>query len=234
MAQKILIYTKARTAAKNLCDGLEKRGFTVQVTGNKRKMLSLAAAGRCDFFVFDGGDQESDQDFCRRLRQLYEYAHIIVVSSARKGKANFAEVADAVIAPPLTLRKVVRRIHLFNEMPPPYLLHVADVTLDPKERVLSRDDGYQVRLTPKETRLLKLLMCHANQIVSKEEIMREVWDTAYTGDMRTIHVHIRWLRQKLEPVPSHPVYIHTVRGTGYWFGLNQESHPLYSCSESAP
>jgi DNA-binding response OmpR family regulator len=96
------------------------------------------------------------------------------------------------------------------------LITVADIILDPKEKVVRRGHS-QMHLTPKEARLLQLLMENAGKLVAREEIMRRVWDTEYTGDMRTIDVHVRWLRKKLEPTPGAPRYICTVRGKGYRF-----------------
>jgi len=114
------------------------------------------------------------------------------------------------------MRKVLRRMKTLREALPHYLISVADVTLDPKDRVVRRNN-LETHLTPKEARLLQLLMENAGSLVAREDIMKRVWDTEYTGDMRTIDVHVRWLRKKLEPDPSAPRYIRTVRGKGYRF-----------------
>ena len=75
--------------------------------------------------------------------------------------------------------------------------------------------GKAQQLTPKEFELLKLLMNHADEIVSREAIMREIWDTDYLGDTRTLDVHIRWLREKIEDNASKPSRLRTLRGQGY-------------------
>ncbi|RMF04865.1 MAG: DNA-binding response regulator [Chloroflexi bacterium] len=72
-------------------------------------------------------------------------------------------------------------------------------------------------LTPKEFKLLNLLVTHKNQVMSRKEIMLQVWDTDYMGDTRTLDVHIRWLREKIEEEPSQPDLIRTIRGVGYRF-----------------
>lgn len=77
--------------------------------------------------------------------------------------------------------------------------------------------GQAHHLTPKECRLLATLMQHAGQILSREFLMQTVWDTHYTGDTRTIEVHVAWLRKKLEEDTSNPQRILTVRGIGYMF-----------------
>jgi DNA-binding response OmpR family regulator len=76
-------------------------------------------------------------------------------------------------------------------------------------------NGIAHHLTPKECRLLATLMQHAGQILTREFLMQEVWDTHYTGDTRTVEVHIAWLRKKIEEDTSNPQRILTVRGAGY-------------------
>lgn len=77
-------------------------------------------------------------------------------------------------------------------------------------------------LTPKEFKLLHLLINHHDQILSRKTIMQEVWETDYLGDTRTLDVHIRWLREKIEDNPSRPQRLITIRGTGYRFILSPE------------
>lgn len=73
-------------------------------------------------------------------------------------------------------------------------------------------------LTPKEFELLLLFMQNPGRVLSRRTIMEEVWHTSYLGDTRTLDVHIRWLRQKIEPDPSHPQILRTQRGVGYVLG----------------
>ncbi len=89
-------------------------------------------------------------------------------------------------------------------------------TLDRQTRQLLRQDGVY-RLTPKLVELLTLLMLNENKIISRKTLMQEIWQTDYMGDTRTLDVHIRWVREKLEIDPSYPVYLQTVRREGYIF-----------------
>ena len=93
-------------------------------------------------------------------------------------------------------------------------IEVGDMVLDPARRVVSCSDG-QIKLTPKECRLLGALMSNGGKVLSREDLMREVWDTDYMGDTRTLDVHIRYLRRKIEKDPSDPSRIITIRGVGY-------------------
>jgi DNA-binding response OmpR family regulator len=77
--------------------------------------------------------------------------------------------------------------------------------------------GVSVKLTPKECQLLTAFMSHPGQVLPRELLIKEIWHTDYTGDMRMLHVHIRWLRVKIEDDPGHPRLVQTVRGRGYRF-----------------
>ena len=88
------------------------------------------------------------------------------------------------------------------------------MTLD-LEKACLKKNGNQIHLTPKETKLMALLMQNVGKVVSRSELMQEVWNTEYLGDTRTLDVHICWLRQKIEDNPRIPEFILTRRGQGY-------------------
>jgi DNA-binding response OmpR family regulator len=90
------------------------------------------------------------------------------------------------------------------------------LTLDVAAQTVTKGDRV-VRLTPKECQLLTAFMRHPNQILASELLIEEIWQTHYTDEKRMLHVHIRWLRTKVEDDPSHPQLIQTVRGRGYRF-----------------
>ena len=94
------------------------------------------------------------------------------------------------------------------------MVKVDGITLDIQNSVL-RKNGDEVHLTPKETKLMILLMKNVGKVVSRSELMQEVWNTEYLGDTRTLDVHICWLRQKIEDNPRIPELILTRRGQGY-------------------
>jgi DNA-binding response OmpR family regulator len=88
------------------------------------------------------------------------------------------------------------------------------MTLDIDNAVLKKN-GHEIHLTPKESKVMALLMQNVGKVVSRSILMQEVWDTEYLGDTRTLDVHICWLRQKIEEDPRIPEYILTRRGQGY-------------------
>jgi DNA-binding response OmpR family regulator len=95
-------------------------------------------------------------------------------------------------------------------------VRAGDLTLDLAERCVIKK-GVSTHLTFKECALLEILIRSNGEVLTRKKLMKEVWDTDYLGDTRTLDVHIRWLRKKIEDDPSKPVLIRTVRGVGYRF-----------------
>jgi len=95
-------------------------------------------------------------------------------------------------------------------------VRAGDLTLDLAERCVIKK-GVSTHLTFKECALLEILIRSNGEVLTRKKLMKEVWDTDYLGDTRTLDVHIRWLRKKIEDDPSQPVLIRTVRGVGYRF-----------------
>ena len=94
------------------------------------------------------------------------------------------------------------------------MVKIEGMSLDTEKSILQRN-GDEVHLTPKETKLMVLLMQNVGKVVSRSELMQAVWNTEYLGDTRTLDVHICWLRQKIEDNPRIPELILTRRGQGY-------------------
>jgi two-component system phosphate regulon response regulator PhoB len=99
----------------------------------------------------------------------------------------------------------------------PVVLEHANLRLYPEECRVTRD-GLDVNLSPKEYRLLELFMQHPRRVWSRDKLLQHIWGQDYFGDSKTVDVHIRWLREKLESNPSAPEHLVTVRGFGYRFG----------------
>jgi len=129
--------------------------------------------------------------------------------------------AHAYLEQPVTPRRLSNRVKKALGTQVGRFVRGGDVCVDLLRRNVKCANGV-AHLTPKETALLAHLMRHPGRVVSRVEIMHEVWETDYTGDMRTVEVHIRWLRRKIEPDPKHPRRIVTVRRHGYVFWPHQQ------------
>jgi two-component system phosphate regulon response regulator PhoB len=165
-------------------------------------------------------------DVCRLLRYQGNPVPILMLSAkgSETDRVLGLEVgADDYLTKPFSMRELVARCRALlrrqrlSSLPQLPALQYKEITLYPQEcRVLVR--GQEVSLSPKEFRLLELFMSYARRVWSREQLLDQVWGPDFVGDSKTVDVHIRWLREKLEQDPSRPEYIVTVRGFGYRFG----------------
>ncbi|MEA5513874.1 response regulator transcription factor [Nodularia sp. UHCC 0506] len=165
-------------------------------------------------------------DICRLLRHQGNPVPILILSAkgSETDRVLGLEVgADDYLTKPFSMRELVARCRALlrrqrlSSLPQLQVLKHKNITLNPQEcRVLVRDQ--EVNLSPKEFRLLELFMSYARRVWSREQLLDQVWGPEFVGDSKTVDVHIRWLREKLEEDPSHPEHIVTVRGFGYRFG----------------
>lgn len=166
-------------------------------------------------------------DLCRLMRHRGNSVPILMLSA--KGTETDRVVglevgADDYLTKPFGMRELIARCRALlrrHRHAQPQLLEEAvkyqDITLYPQEcRVVVR--GEEINLSPKEFRILELFMSHPRRVWSREQLIERVWGPDFMGDSKTVDVHIRWLREKLELDPSHPEYLTTVRGFGYRFG----------------
>ena len=124
------------------------------------------------------------------------------------------EHANVVLTLPFTLRKLVNRIVPLLPGGGEHMLHVGPLRLD-LERKRVRCLGREARLTPRLAKLLQILMQHPGEVMQRDDLFKQVWETKYAGDTRTLDVHISWLRQAIEEDARHPQLLKTVRGVGY-------------------
>jgi two-component system phosphate regulon response regulator PhoB len=170
--------------------------------------------------------QVNGLDLCRLLRRQGNATPILILSArgSETDRVLGLEVgADDYLVKPFSTRELIARCRALlrrqkqTYLPQPTVLHYKDIYLYPQQcRVTVRNEV--VNLSPKEFRLLELFMSYPRRVWSRESLLDRVWGPDFVGDSKTVDVHIRWLRQKVERDPSHPEYILTVRGFGYRFG----------------
>jgi DNA-binding response OmpR family regulator len=119
---------------------------------------------------------------------------------------------------PFTAEQITALLARVPEHSTDYLLRCGPLVLNLANRTVSTPKG-EYTMTPKQCALLQMLMTRHGQVVSRGEIMELIWETSYLEDTRTLDVHIRWLRERIEPDPSSPIYLRTVRGIGYCLNL---------------
>jgi len=210
--------------------GLKREGFRVQVARDGAEALDVFDAVRPDLVLLDVMlPKVSGIDVCRELRRRSSVPIIMV--TAKGGEIDTVvglEVgADDYVTKPYRLRELVARMRAVlrrraGEAPAPVLsqdaLEVGDVALDPeRHEVVIRGDS--VTLPLKEFELLEILLANAGRVLTRDTIIDRVWGTDYVGDTKTLDVHVKRLRSKVEPDPSAPTRIATVWGVGYrWEG----------------
>ncbi len=200
---------------ESLCPGLEKRGYRVVLLPHDCLTLEGIREHNAEVVVVNAlAATYRGEEVCRTLRMLGVDLPILLLLPAGV-KTPPDSQADVVLVKPFTTRKVVNRIKKLAAEPPAHILQVGDIQLNCRTRWVQRNNGLPKKLTPKQTKLLETLMRHPGQVLSRRYLMKQVWQTDYLGDTRTLDVHIRWLREKIEPEPNRPIYITTKRGQGY-------------------
>ncbi|TAF08493.1 MAG: DNA-binding response regulator [Nostocales cyanobacterium] len=231
---RILVVEDEELIREMLVVALEEEGYEVITAADGRAAVeclkncqSNAGELSFDLVVLDLMlPQINGLDICRLMRHQGNSVPILMLSAkgSETDRVLGLEVgADDYLTKPFSMREMVarcrallrrQRLSILPQIP---VLKYKDVSLNAQEcRVLVR--GKEVNLSPKEFRLLELFMSYARRVWSREQLLDQVWGPDFVGDSKTVDVHIRWLREKLEQDPSHPEYIVTVRGFGYRFG----------------
>ena len=213
---------------------LEEEGYEVITAHDGRVALNCLQSSKItasefpfDLLVLDLMlPQINGLDICRLLRYEGNTIPILILSAkaSETDRVLGLEVgADDYLTKPFSMRELVARCRAllrrqsYTTSTQAAVQQFRDINLYPQEcRVTVR--GEDVNLSPKEFRLLELFMSYPRRVWSREQLIERVWGPDFLGDTKTVDVHIRWLREKLEHDPSQPEYLITVRGFGYRFG----------------
>ena len=223
---RLLVVEDDDTIRETVAEALEMEGFAVTAATNGRSAWDLLSRDSYDLVVLDLMlPGINGLDLCRQLRGSNTPPLILVVSArdTETDRVLGLEVgADDYLIKPFGMRELVARCRALlrrqrTPLPTASTLDYLDLELYPGECRVTRD-GIEIRLSPKEYRLLELFMQHPRRVWSREQLIEQVWGVDYIGDSKTVDVHIRWLREKIEDDPSQPAKLVTVRGFGYRFG----------------
>jgi DNA-binding response OmpR family regulator len=233
MAETILVVEDEPSLQETLAYNLKKEGYTVEAVGDGREALDLARKLKPDLIVLDLMLPSIDGfEVTRILRK--EMTTSILMLTARDDEIDRVvglEVgADDYLTKPFSMRELMarvkaqlRRVRLIREEMGKQDIEASQEKLSfdnlvinqTRREVILNDEPLQLK--PKEYELLTFLAEHKGQMLSREFILERVWGWDYIGDSRTVDVHVRWLRQKIEAEPAKPERIITVRGGGYRF-----------------
>ncbi|MFM9037603.1 MAG: response regulator [Actinomycetota bacterium] len=226
----VLLVEDEESFVDALTVGLKKEGFRVEVARDGLEALNKFDVTRPDVVLLDVMlPKISGIDVCRQLRKRTQVPIIMVTAKgAEIDTVVGLEVgADDYITKPYRMRELVARMRAVLRRAPgestgalddldASTLIVGDVVLDPEQhKVLVR--GAEVAMPLKEFELLHLLLANAGRVLPRETLIDRVWGTDYVGDTKTLDVHIKRLRTKIEDEPANPTRIVTIRGLGYKF-----------------
>ena len=221
---KILVVDDEATLVKGMKFNLENEGYQVECAYDGEAAVELARTGNFDLLVLDVMMPKLDGlEACMRIREFSNTPIIMLTAKSEDADKlmGFECGADDYLTKPFNILELKARIRALlrrsgRQRDQAALLTAGDITLNTEERVAIRD-GVAVDLTAKEYDLIELLMRNPRRVYSRENLMNVVWGYTYSGDYRTVDVHIRRLREKLEKNPAEPDHIMTKWGVGYYF-----------------
>ncbi len=231
---RVLVVEDEELIRDMIASALRDEGYEVTTaadgaTALRLLQLNMTVSSGCDYdlVILDLMlPQFNGLDLCRLLRQRQNPVPILMLSAkaSEADRVTGLELgADDYLTKPFSLREFVARCRAmlrrtqFGQTPSQERLQYEELVLYPQEcRVTVR--GEETNLSPKEFRLLELFMRHPRRVWSREQLLEKIWGIDFIGDSKTVDVHIRWLREKVEVDPSKPVYIVTIRGFGYRLG----------------
>ena len=195
MAKKVLVVDDEKLIVKGIRFSLEQDGMEVDCAYDGEEALRMAREKEYDIILLDVMLPKLDGfEVCQQLRET---------SSVLEVKAR--------------IKAIMRRTEKKGaEQTKSKVIQAGDLTMDCEARRVNIA-GREVNLTAKEFDVLELLIFHPNKVYSRENLLNIVWGYEYPGDVRTVDVHIRRLREKIEINPSDPQYVHTKWGVGYYF-----------------
>ncbi len=231
MARKILVVDDEPTLRETLAEALGQDGLDVVTAADGKEALLQFRAAAPDLMLLDLMlPHVSGIEVCRIVRR--ESSLPIIMLTAKDGEIDkvvgLELGADDYVTKPFSLRELMARIRAqlrrldaldaASDEPGaargPGLIQLDAVTIDVAGHRLLRD-GQDLRVKPKAFELLSFLVRHPGQVFSRDQLLEKVWGYDYSGETRTVDVHVHWLRTAIEADPSQPRYLQTVRGVGY-------------------
>ena len=228
---RILLVDDEPLITDSLSYSLKREGFEVKAVGDGEQAMKEIGDFDPDLVVLDIMlPGMNGLEVCRRIRA--NKATPVIMLTARGEELDRIlglEVgADDYLAKPFSfrellarIRSILRRVEMDRQTSQFQPVNVGDLTLDPIARRVFKG-GQELQLSAREFDLLSILIRNSGRALSREELLAQVWGEDWIGDPRTLDVHVRWLRLKIEEDPAVPAYLQTVRGHGYRFAGPEE------------
>lgn len=227
MGKRVLVVDDEKLIVKGIRFSLEQDGMDVDCAYDGEEALELAKSNAYDMILLDVMlPKMTGFEVCQQIR---EFSNTPIVMLTAKGEdmdkiLGLEYGADDYITKPFNILEVKARIKAImrrtgkknDDRDAEKIIENRDMRLDCDGRRVYIKNR-EVNLTAKEFEVLELLMKNPNKVYSRENLLNIIWGSDYPGDVRTVDVHIRRMREKIESTPSEPVYVHTKWGVGYYF-----------------
>ncbi len=197
---------------------LRNKDLRIEVVHTGKAAVSRMKSFSSDVTVVDAiSMRTSGQRICQTLHQASSDTPILLIVNPDNPVGNEPSI-KVLLRQPFTIRKLYNRIVSLLPLNSSNSLKAGPLLLD-LDRNLVSCEGREEKLTPRLAHLMRILMERPGQVIDREKLFQEVWNTEYTGDTRTLDVHISWLRKAFEKNPRKPQYLKTIRGVGYRLDL---------------
>lgn len=226
MGKRVLVVDDEKLIVKGIRFSLEQDGMTVDAAYDGEEALTMAKENSYDIILLDVMLPKLDGfEVCQQIR---EFSDVPIVMLTAKGEdmdkiLGLEYGADDYITKPFNIlevkariKTIMRRANKKEEKVKVRIIENGDLKLDCDSRRVYIC-GREINLTAKEFDVLELLVMNPNKVYSRENLLQLIWGSSYPGDVRTVDVHIRRLREKVEATPSEPKYVHTKWGVGYYY-----------------
>lgn len=221
-AIRILLIESERANAPSFASALEKKGYAVTTRHQVEAALSRMSDPPPDLLILDAASMKaSGTRMSRTARSALNGVPIVLVAPPGS-RPDAGSGATVTLVQPFTPRKLLNRVARLLPGDESFNLELGPIKLNLAQRKV-RCRGKDARLTPKQARLLEVFMHNPGKLLTRATLIRQVWHTDYTGDTRTLDVHMSWLRRSLEDNPRRPGLLKTIRGMGYRLDLPAES-----------
>lgn len=210
----VLVIEGRRGNHDSFADGLNDRKYEVACVHSGKAGLSMMESLSPHVVVVDAASlRTSGTRICQSFRKMDDEIPIILIVEQ---KTKLPEIVDAnlILRLPFTVQKLINRLSAYQPTADKYVIKAGPIELNTETQLVTCQDR-QKKLTPRLVEILKILMENKGEVVKRVPLFQEVWKTDYTGDTRTLDVHISWLRKAIEEDSSNPQFIQTVRGVGY-------------------
>ena len=231
MAKKVLVVDDEKLIVKGIRFSLEQDGMDVDCAYDGEEALEMAKEKKYDIILLDLMLPKMDGfEVCQQIR---EFSTVPIVMLTAKGDdmdkiLGLEYGADDYITKPFNIlevkariKAIIRRTSRKEAQEDPNMIMDGDLRIDCEGRRLFIL-GKEINLTAKEFDLMELLVKNPNKVYSRERLLNLVWGYEYPGDFRTVDVHVRRLREKVEANPSEPKYVHTKWGVGYYYHSDKQ------------